>query len=118
MPQEPLDDRDRVVGWEDDEMEEREDMFWDRSIVNTTWQDEALQAIQRRNQAMASRVLGGEFSNVTFRGNSTTTDNLPMQQSKETKKYHPNRDERLAKHSPKSDGERRTENVPLSNLSL
>lgn len=151
MPELPMDDRDSVVGWDEDEIIEREDMFWGRSIADTNWQEAALEIIAAQNRQLESQMMArASFGNVTFRGTGEAifspesleeatiqspvatsdgnalftqrhpnrADDLPRPQPRVARKYHPGRDERLAKHAPKSDGDRRTENVPLSALSI
>lgn len=117
----PLDDRDpfewdeadaEEIRMRDNNLEPRD--FWFHTARSTAfpepvdiWPTPSEAIMRELQERSAVRMMQMDRSRATAQAKQAPK-----------KKYHPNRDERLAKHSPKSDGERRTENVPLSNISL
>jgi hypothetical protein len=114
----PLDDRD-VVEW-DEEQDDHD--FWLQPPTAMSGRD-FTDMIEMHNMEFRRLELEREHRRILENipdlirtTGSRPQDSIPPQAT--ARRYHPNRDERIAKHAPKSDGQRSTENLPLSNLSL
>lgn len=106
----PLDDRDGFE-WDEDEGDWLSEIPI-RTFTNTTFTDMSLSSGISTSDVI-QRVVERSRNRA-----SSQPEFPPQVDPRSVHRYHPDRDERIAKHSPKSDGDRRTENVPLSALSL